>query len=182
MITDQFLEKFKQATEKKWQEQGINRELYGFQFQRGTRWNPGLDDRAIADYEASLGVKFPSDFKTFLRKMNGTDLPTLNLYGESGEPYRQSIGVYVYPRDLQLVKELSNGVKHGLNELRTTLEEEGFFIPPHCDFVPIYAHRYILCTAEANDSTVLSIWDASDAILYGTSLAEYLEREFLSVR
>jgi hypothetical protein len=180
MITDQLLQALKQITETRWQQRPINRQLYGFQFQSGTRWNPGLDERNIADYEASVGVRFPNDFRTFLSKMNGTDLPTLNVFGDSGRPDKHWAGVYAYPRDLQLVKDLISQVRQGRDQLQVTMEEQGFTIPSQCDFVPIYAHRYVLCTENASESTVLSIHDSTDAIVCGATLAEYLQREFLA--
>jgi hypothetical protein len=37
-----------------------------------------------------------------------------------------------------------------------------------------------VCSPGADDSPVLSIWDASDAFVYGHSLLGYLEREVLN--
>jgi len=45
--------------------------------------------------------------------------------------------------------------------------------------MPIYAHRYIVCAPDLAGSAVLSISDGADAIVYGSSLLEYLEGEFL---
>ena len=39
MLDDQFLLEFKRKTEAHWQSTEINPNLFGFQFQRGTRWN-----------------------------------------------------------------------------------------------------------------------------------------------
>jgi hypothetical protein len=60
------------------------------------------------------------------------------------------------------------------------------------DLVPIYIHRYVMCTRDLESSFVLSIFTdlarqtpeggyepSEDAIVYGNSLKEYLEREFL---
>ena len=105
MLDSKFLAEFKRATEAKWSRKSIDPSLYGFQFQRGTRWNPGLPDEQIAEYEHTLSVRFPHDFSAFLKAMNGTDLPTLNIYGRSGYPQRQSVGVYSYPRDTNMVKQ-----------------------------------------------------------------------------
>ena len=63
-----FLRGFKQASEAKWRQKSIDPTIYGFQFQQGTRWNPGLSDEQIADYEVALGVHFPHDFKASLGK------------------------------------------------------------------------------------------------------------------
>jgi len=70
MLSSDFLAEFKHATEAKWSEKLIDPTLYGFQFQRGTRWNEGLSDETVTEYERVLSVRFPHDFKAFLREMN----------------------------------------------------------------------------------------------------------------
>ena len=59
------------------------------------------------------------------------------------------------------------------------MAEQGFVLAPGADLVPIYIHRYVVCTSNLESSVVLSIHDGADAIVYGNSLKEYLEREFL---
>jgi hypothetical protein len=60
MLGLDFLTEFKRATEAKWCEKSIDPTLYGFQFQRGTRWNQGLADEMVAEYERALRVGFPT--------------------------------------------------------------------------------------------------------------------------
>jgi hypothetical protein len=180
ILSSDFLAEFKRATEAKWRERPINLHMYGFQFQPGTRWNPGLSENKIAEYENVLGVRFPYDFWVLLRAMNGTDLPTLNMYGYRPEPPNTSVGVYSYPRDLELVKHLMEDVREDRDALATTMAEQGFDLPAATNPVPIYGHRYLICTPDLNRSVVLSILSGEDAIVYGTSLQEYLQREFLS--
>jgi hypothetical protein len=84
MLSSDFLLEFKRSAEKKWREQPINPHIYGFQFQPGTRWNESMSDEKIAEYENVLGARFGHDFRAFVRAMNGTDLPTLNIYGNCG--------------------------------------------------------------------------------------------------
>jgi hypothetical protein len=92
MIRADFLIRFKQTTEERWSKCTIDPAVYGFLFQRGTRWNSGLSDELIVEYEDILKIRFPNDFKAFLRFANGTDLPMLNVYGQCGYPHRQSVG------------------------------------------------------------------------------------------
>lgn len=179
MLDSEFLAGFKRTTEAKWGERSIDPTLYGFQFQRGTRWNSGLSDEQIAEYARVLALVFPHDFGTFLRAMNGTDMPTLNVYGYCGEPQRQSVGVYSYPRDVELVKELMEDVHEDRAKLATTLMEQGFDLPSETRLLPIYGHRYLACTPNLERSVVLSIDGVDDAIVYGNSLREYLQKEFL---
>jgi hypothetical protein len=179
MLDSDFLAKFKRSTEAKWSERSINPTLFGFQFQRGTRWNSGLSEEQIAEYEGVIAVTFPNDFGAFLRVMNGTDTPTVNVYGYCGEPHRQWVGVYSYPRDVEIVKQLMEDVHKSPAKLTTTLMEQGFDLLPETRLLPFYGHRYLVCTKNLEPSVVLSIDGSDDAIVYGNSLKEYLEREFL---
>lgn len=180
MLDSEFLRGFKQATEAKWRVKSINPTIYGFQFQQGTRWNLGLSIERIADYERTLSVHFPHDFKAFLREMNGTDLPTLNVYGSCGEPHRHSAGVYSYSQDIELVKERIEHISSSRTEVASDLAEQGFELPPQANLVPIYGHRYVVCSSNLDSSVVLSIVGRdTDAVVYANSLREYLKKEFL---
>ncbi len=179
MLSNDFLLSFKRETEERWSKTLIDPTIYGFQFQAGTRWNPGLSERQVAAYEMEIGIQFPLDFKRFLRAMNGTDLSTLNIYGGSGEPARGRIGVYAYPRDLETVQQCVFEVTAERDTLAATLADQGFTLSPTAGLMPIYAHRCVVCEKDGDDCAVLSVWDPEDAIVYGYTLQEYLEREFL---
>ena len=84
MLTQESLREFKRATEAKWDKKSIDPALYGLQFQRGTRWDVGLSEDLVSEYENMLGIKFPRDFKTFLGEMNGTDLPAATFMVRAG--------------------------------------------------------------------------------------------------
>jgi hypothetical protein len=180
MLNGDFLSELKRVTEANWSEKTIDPTIYGFQFQRGTRWNPGLSDEMVNDYENALSSRFPYDFKAFLREMNGTDLATLNVYGSGGEPYRESVGVYSYPRDIEVVKERIEHTRAWRVEIAADLAGQGFELSAEASLVPIFCNRFVVCTSDPNSSVVLSIVvNDTDAIVYGNSLMEYLEREFL---
>jgi hypothetical protein len=180
MLDADFLAAFKHSTEKNWSERSVDPTVYGFQMQQGTRWNPGLPDETITEYESDLRVRFPHEFRALLRALNGTDLPTLNVYGYCGEPLRRATGVYSYPRDIELVRWRIHDVLKNRLPISDDLAEQGFTLPVDAKFVPIYGHRYVLCTSDLDSSVVLSIVvDAVDAIVYADSLKEYLEKDFL---
>jgi len=180
MLTSDFLREFKRATEARWSKKSIDPTLYGFQFRPGTRWNPGLSDDMVTEYESVLGVRFPNDFRAFLREMNGTDLATLNVYGSCGEPQRESVGVYSYPRDIEVVKDLIERISGSRAEIAGDLAGQGFELPAEANLVPIYSQRYVVCASNLDSSVVLSIViNDTDAVVYGDSLKEYLENEFL---
>jgi hypothetical protein len=178
MIDSDFLIEFKRVTELNWKDCLIDPQIYGLQFRAGTKWNPGLSANTIEAYEGDLCVRFPHDFKTFLRTMNGTDLPTLNINGSSGELPQESAGVYSYPRDLEIVQQKIAAIHKNRNGITKVLAEQGLPLPVDAALVPIFSHRYVMCKSNLRRSVVLSI-HGIDAIVYGESLQEYLEKEFL---
>jgi hypothetical protein len=180
MLTDKFLSEFKRATEARWSILALDPRIFGFQFQPGTRWLQGLSEEQLSAYERELGARFPDDFRSFLRKVNGTDLPTRNIYGSDGTPAREGVGVYSFPRDLALVRRLTRDIDGRRAEIASTLALQGSELAADAKLVPIYGDRYVVCSANPTQSVVLSIVvDAVDAVVYGDSLQEYLEREFL---
>jgi len=181
MIDKHFLAEFKRLTEFKWATQSIDPNIAGFQFQRGTRWLPGLSEEQIATYEAVVGSQFPHDLKAFLHEMNGTDLPTVNIYASCGAPHQQSVGVYSYPRDIDLVRDRIHLVLEHRAAVASDLASQGFHLGENANLVPIYGHRYVVSTPDPSSSVVLSVVvNEVDAIVYGDSLQEYLVKEFLS--
>jgi len=180
MLSGDFLREFKKVTEDQWKKKSIDPRLYGFQFQQGTRWNAGLSEGIIAEYEGVLEAQFPDDLRAFLHELNGTDLPTLNVYGFCGEPHRKSVGVYSYPRDIDLVKQRIEDLRTSRSDIAADLAEQGFELLPDTKLVPIFAHRYVVCSPNRDSSVVLSIVvHHTDATIYGKCLQEYLEKEFL---
>jgi hypothetical protein len=179
-VKRRFPNELKRATEAKWHEKSIDPTLYGFQFQRGTRWNEGLADEMVTAYERVLRVRFPHVFRSLLCGMNGTDLATLNVYGSRDDPPRESVGVYSYPRDLERVKTQIEDIRASRAEITADLAEQGFELPAKANLVPVYIHRHVVCTSILNSSVVLSVVvNAADAIAYGNTLREYVEKEFL---
>ena len=87
-----------------------------------------------------------------------------------------------YPRDVELVQRLISKVNDNRDTLKATLAEEGFTLSEAAKLMPFFAHRFVVCDEDPESSVVLSIWDSEDAIVYGNSLQEYLEREFLGER
>jgi hypothetical protein len=170
----------KRETEKRWVSAEINPEIYGLQFQPGTRWNAGLSERLISEYECVLGARFPHDFHAFLGEMNGTDLPTLNVYGSSGHPHEKSPGVYSYPRDLDPVRKRAGDIRENWDEIVRDLGSQGFELISEARVIPVYEHRYLVCAPNLENSIMLSIAvNSVDAMVYANSLEEYLVKEFL---
>ena len=65
MISEQFLNVFKEATERKWSFDQLRKDVYGFQFRAGTYWNEGLSEEKLRKYENAVGFDFPADLRLF---------------------------------------------------------------------------------------------------------------------
>jgi hypothetical protein len=104
-------------------------QYWAFRFRRRPGGNPGLTDEMIRQYEISVDASFHPDFKTFLRCMNGTDLPGINVLGSSGETPRFAPTFYSYPRDLERIRANIEYVGKDRVQLTATLAEQGFHLP-----------------------------------------------------
>jgi hypothetical protein len=163
----------KQLSEKLWAEKELNNNVYGFQIQKGTRWNKGLDNNDIFEFERALGISFPEIYKDYLRVMNGTDKDTINIYGNSGYSYAYGEGFYSYPKDIEVMKER---IKWILDSFRISENEmKSKEIP---NIIPIVSHRFLLVD-KTNINPILSMY-GSDVILYSNSLSNFLELEIFN--
>ncbi|HZE69035.1 MAG TPA: SMI1/KNR4 family protein [Pyrinomonadaceae bacterium] len=164
---DKFFPWLKEMSERYWETIEINRGIFGFQIQKATKWLPGLSDEQIAEYEKEMGFSFREVYKLYLRQMNGTDLPTINIYGECGEPYRCASGYYSYPRDLTTVKETIKWVHEEFGVTPEFIEENK--IPR---IMPIVSHRFFVVD-QCAEAPVLSMY-GRDSIFYAPSLESFL--------
>ena len=55
---EKFFVWLKSESEEYWKSIKINTGTYGFQIQKDTKWNPGLNGAEIANFEKDLGFKF----------------------------------------------------------------------------------------------------------------------------
>jgi hypothetical protein len=165
--SDEFFPWLKKVSEEYWESVEINRGIFGFQIQQGTRWLPGLSDEEVADYEKEMGFSFPEIYKIYLRHMNGTDKPTINIYGECGEPYRYASGYYSYPEDLDAVKGTIKWIHDDFGVTTEFIEENK--IPR---IMPIVSHRCLVVDRCAGNP-VLSMY-GRDSVFYAPSLEGFL--------
>jgi hypothetical protein len=180
VLTREFLKEFRRKCELSWSRSALRPEIYGFQFQAGTRWSPGLSESEIAEYERAIGFRCPEDFKTMLREMNGTDLPTVNIFGSSGHPRMTSVGVYSFPRDLDFVRSRIEDVRQCRPQIRADLAEQNFELLESAKLVADFQTSVRSLHSCRKLQRVLSILaQEPDAIVYADSLQEYLVKEFL---
>ncbi len=53
-------------TEALWREAEVKTDVWGYQIQKGSLWNPGLTEAEIRNFEEDLRVEFPNVLKCFL--------------------------------------------------------------------------------------------------------------------
>lgn len=164
---NEFFPWLKQASEGYWETIEINPGIYGFQIQRATKWLPGLSHQEIAEYEKEMGFPFPESYKLYLRHMNGTDRPAINVYGECGEPYQYAPGYYAYPRDLAEVKDTIKWIHDDFGVTPEFIHENE--IPR---IMPIVSHRFLVMD-RCTKNPVLSMY-GRDSMLYSPSLENFL--------
>jgi hypothetical protein len=169
--------RIRELSEEKWRTVWIRKEIWGFQIQAGTRWNSGLADSEIAEFESKVKANFPPQFRSYLRELNGTDQPAIDIRGNSGEAHRFGPAFYAYPRDIERVLQSVEFAARDRAQLRATLAEEGFDLRENARLIPIYGHRFVVCLPEGETCAVVSILNAFDAIVYGSSVSDYLYRE-----
>ena len=176
MLTREFLREFRRKCELNWSTRTLQ---LGSKI--GSHWNPGLSESEIADYERTVGFHLPEDIKAMLREMNGSGPFTGYVYGHNGPERVSFVGVYSFPKDLGVIQIRIEDVRLWRSQIAADLAQQNFDLPDSANLLPIYGHRYVLCTAAVDSSLVLSILaqEQPDAIVYANSLQEYLEKEFL---
>jgi len=164
---EMFFPWLKNESEKFWKSIKINSGIYGFQIQKDTKWNHGLSDSQIEAFEKDLGFKFPEIYKLFLKTMDGTNEPAVNIYGESGEPYAYSPAYYSYPRDLKIIKEMINWICESFNIKVGDIDGDKISF-----IIPIVSHRFLIVD-KSGKNPVLSMY-GDDVIPYASSLKTFL--------
>lgn len=163
----EFFEWLREASHAHWETVSIDRTICGFQIQPGTKWLPGISDGEIDAFETALAFRFPEALRVFLRYMNGTDRETVNVYADGGEPYRNGVGYYSFPRDLEAVKEKIRWICDSFEIDEGYVHENDI---PH--ILPLVAHRFLVAD-RCKTHPVLSMY-GTDVIPYARDLRTFL--------
>jgi hypothetical protein len=170
----EFITLFKHQSEKHFAELELDREAYGLQHQKGTKWRPGLTEQELLAFQRAVGFEFPEELLAFYRVMNGTDLPGVNIYGEEGLPYSYAPIYFSYPEHLPQIKQAIEErlVIKGLT--MSKIKEKGIpFIFPINDFYFMIVDKqtnpvYFLTPAYKNH-------DINQAYVYGSLWTDTLQ-------
>ena len=101
--------------------------------------------------------------------MNGVDLPSVNIYGNSGEEKTYNQSFYSYPRDVEKIKQMIDWIHEANNVSDNKLEENGI-----SKIFPIYSHRFML--TDTNENTILSMY-GNDIIFCADNISKLLGKE-----
>lgn len=163
--------KFKRITEEKFNTATL-KECWGFQIQKDTKWNAGLNKQQIEKLEEYFGFKYPLDYIDMLKAFNGFETLQISIDPEGKEENEFARRCYKYPDDLFDTKWLIDEANQYIEYANKALEEAGFDSTQLEGFVPLYGHRALAVLKDKSKSPVLSIW-GDDIIIYGKSLIEY---------
>ena len=88
---------------------------------------------------------------------------------------RFNVPFYSYPRDIETVKVRSEHIRASRAEIAADLAGLGFDLHAEASLVPIFAHRYVVCTSDFNSSVgsvtrrqlygCESVWKLAEGIL-----------------
>lgn len=204
---DEFLEWLRRKTEGAWAswetrdfaEAGVG----GADWQRGTKWLGGLDDASIGAAEKRFGLRFPADYRLFLRRLHAPDRRMAGAYfgGPDGDtliPRERPSFYRADGADDDAIRDAHEAVIGGLcfdvEHNRLWLEDWGPRPESEADraavvrervaaapvLIPVFGHRLLLAEPPAVGNPVLSVHQ-SDMIVYGSDLREYLLHELAGV-
>jgi len=156
----------KKLSEKVWENTEIKKSVFGFQTQQGTKWNEGLTEEEIEEFENKLGFGFPEIYKFYLRNMNGTDKPAINTYGNQ-QTVAYAPSYYSFPRDLEVIK---NRIQWIYDEF--LIDEEEIKREKISHIIPIVGHRFLIAD-NCEGNPVLSMY-GRDSIIYAPNLQSFL--------
>jgi len=92
----------------------------------------------------------------------------------------QTLWVSTPFRGIWPIREYISDFQENRNEIASDLADQRFLLHPDASVMPIYGHRYVICSADPESSVVLSVVVRDvDAIVYANSLREYLKLDFL---
>lgn len=167
-----FFETIKRESEKFWAETLPSKGIYGFQIQQDSKWQPGLSDAEIQEFQQALGFSFPTPLQNFYKTMNGLTNPGINLYGNSGAPPAFRPVFYSYPEDLQLIQENIDWIYETTSIKKEDLE--GFDVSR---IFPVFQHRFMLIDIPGNP--ILSMY-GDDIVYYAENLSKLLANEIFT--
>jgi hypothetical protein len=199
-----FLDWFRDRTNQSWAHRPtrsfgsyVESGVGGAGFQQGTRWLDGLPDDVIDQVEEEWSVRFPPDYRLFLKKLHSVDRPRAGATFQGGTQLKptQRPSFYNWLTDRTSLKEMFDWPLDGLifdvengvlwvdswgsrpDSPDARKERLSWLVQQAPRLIPIFGHRYLLAEPCVAGNPVLSVYQ-SDIIIYGPNLRRYLLTEF----
>jgi len=155
-----FFEHIKAVTEAEWEHIDPN-DPFSPHIQPGSKWKPGLSEKALKEFEAEMEFTFPEPLRNFYRTMNGLDRPYIYIDEDNNTfSYDQ---FYSYPEHLNKIRSLIEWIYESTRVTPAILKARGI-----SRIFPIWSHRFIMIDEPGHP--VLSM-HGNDIIFYGFTLA-----------
>lgn len=150
----------------------------------GVQFAPGLSDAELKEIESFFGFRFPAEIRSFLacaRPISGKFFDWTDRSHENLERFR---AFFAQMEEAFRLDFEENGLTAAwLGEDCTQLSNQAHLakildaLHASPRLIPFYAHR---CFFDAMDGMpIISFWQPTDSIVYGTDFEQYLQVEFL---
>jgi hypothetical protein len=106
----EFMIWFKNQSELHFKTLKLQKDVFGLQHQKGTKWRDGLNDSEIIKFQNEVGFDFPEILIGFYKNMNGTNIPGINVFGNQGIEYVHEPIFFSYPNHIDEIKSLINNL------------------------------------------------------------------------
>lgn len=203
-FNEAFLYWFRTRTEEVWRnyqtrtfEEYVASDVGGRDWQQGTRWLNGLSEQDIAAIEELYSLRFPPDYRLFLKLLHSVDRP---LTGVRYRHDRQMIPItapsfYNWQVDTVAIQQAYDWLVEGLwfdvqynnlwpqtwgvkpVQIEAQETQVRALVKAAPKLIPVFGHRYLLAEPCQAGNPVLSIYQ-SDIIIYSIDLRHYFLTEF----
>ncbi|MBQ0152480.1 MAG: SMI1/KNR4 family protein [Chryseobacterium sp.] len=160
----------KLESEKLWKTIDLE-DCWGFQIQEGSKWNKGLSEEQLKDFQNQMNLEFPKSLKNFYRTMNGLNKPSVNNNGGEGTLEYGSL-FYSYPEDIKIIKSQIEWVLEANKITQDEFKTQNF--PP---IFPYFGHRFLIFDHPEN---ALSMY-GDDIIFWADNLSKGIAKDIFSL-
>lgn len=212
-FTEQFLDWIRIRTENAWAnyrsrtfEEYVAARVGGQDWQRGTKWLDGLSEEEINQVERQWSVRFPPDYRLFLRQLHAVDRPTRGAsyteYVEEGEEShlvpKEKPAFYNWMTDTEALQDAFNWLVEGLQfdaefnniwlptwgpkpgTVASQKERIRELVANAPKLIPIIGHSYLLAEPCQAGNPIFSVYQ-SDIIVFNSDLHDFFLFEFTAL-